>query len=67
MDIIESAPQEQTNHDNWTYVDGAQHNKRSGNLVTTYEFFVASMLVENNLACVDPIVIFISITYFWFC
>ena len=38
-DIIESAPQNQTNNNNLTYVDGEYKNNSSGKLVTIYEFF----------------------------
>ncbi|KAF6371377.1 ankyrin repeat domain 26 [Rhinolophus ferrumequinum] len=41
LNIIEIAPQEHTNNDNLTYVDGAHQNNRSGNVVTIYEFFLA--------------------------
>lgn len=67
MDIIESAPQEHTKNDNLTHVDGVHQNNRSGILMTTYEFLIASMLVEKNIACVVPNVIFISIKYFCCC
>lgn len=48
MDIFESAPHVPTNNDNLTHVDGTHQNHRRGNLVTTYEFFVASMLVQKT-------------------
>lgn len=36
---IESAPQEQTDHNNLTSFDGAHKNNRSGKLVNIYELF----------------------------
>lgn len=51
MDIIESAPEEQTNNDNLTYVDGAHKNNRCGNLVTIYELFLPECLCKQS-SCV---------------
>ncbi|XP_011784771.1 PREDICTED: ankyrin repeat domain-containing protein 26-like, partial [Colobus angolensis palliatus] len=57
IDIIESAPLEQTNNDNLTYVDEVHKNNRSGKLVDIAEYFsILKFYSEGQMWWLTPVI-----------